>query len=118
MAISTPTASSSMADGTSTGVLLEPTTQSFIDALSAAGGPPLYTLSPAEARGILAGAQTQRPIQRRERLSSGLASTSGNCRLSCARTDSSCAIRLRPTLPAVLAWSVRLIGIGSMSWLW
>jgi acetyl esterase len=59
MAMSTPTASSSMTDGTSTGVLLEPTTQSFIDALTAAGGPPLYTLSPAGARDVLAGAQAQ-----------------------------------------------------------
>src|SRR5215207_4320069 len=59
MAMSTSTASSSMANGTFTGVLLEPTTQSFIDALTAAGGPPLYTLSPAEARAALAGAQAQ-----------------------------------------------------------
>jgi hypothetical protein len=36
--MSTLTASSPMADGTSAGLLLEPTTQSFIDALTAAGG--------------------------------------------------------------------------------
>jgi acetyl esterase len=59
MAMSTLTASSPMADGTSAGLLLEPTTQSFIDALTAAGGPPLYTLSPAAARDVLAGAQAQ-----------------------------------------------------------
>ena len=38
---------------------LEPTTQRFIDALAAAGGPPIYTLSPAAARDVLAGAQAQ-----------------------------------------------------------
>jgi acetyl esterase/lipase len=57
--MSTPTASSPMADGTSAGALLEPMTQSFIDALTAAGGPPLYTLSPAAARDVLADAQAQ-----------------------------------------------------------
>lgn len=35
--------------------VLEPTTQKFIDSL--AGGEPIYTLSPADARGVLAGAQ-------------------------------------------------------------
>ena len=35
--------------------VLEPTTQKFIDAL--AGGKPIYTLSPADARDVLAGAQ-------------------------------------------------------------
>jgi acetyl esterase len=39
--------------------VLEPTTQKFIDALTAAGGPPLYTLSPDAARDVLAGAQAQ-----------------------------------------------------------
>src|SRR5262245_12670869 len=39
--------------------VLEPTTQSFIDALIAAGGPPLYTLTPDAAREVLAGAQRQ-----------------------------------------------------------
>jgi acetyl esterase len=38
---------------------LESATQKFIDALSAAGGPPLYTLSPDAARKVLAGAQAQ-----------------------------------------------------------
>ncbi len=38
-------------------VVLEPTTQAFIDALAAAGGPPIYTLSPEAARAVLAGAQ-------------------------------------------------------------
>jgi acetyl esterase len=39
--------------------VLEPTTQQFIDALAAAGGPPIYSLSPAAARDVLAGAQAQ-----------------------------------------------------------
>jgi acetyl esterase len=39
--------------------VLEPTTQKFIDALAAAGGPPIYTLSPDAARDVLAGAQAQ-----------------------------------------------------------
>jgi len=47
-----------MSNGQSTPTL-EPTTQKFIDALSAAGGPPLYTLSPDAARKVLAGAQAQ-----------------------------------------------------------
>jgi hypothetical protein len=33
---------------------LEPITQRFIDDLMAAGGPPVYTLSPADARALLA----------------------------------------------------------------
>jgi acetyl esterase len=37
--------------------VLEPTTQNFVDALTAAGGPPIYTLSPDDARDVLAGAQ-------------------------------------------------------------
>ncbi|HVJ42860.1 MAG TPA: alpha/beta hydrolase [Dongiaceae bacterium] len=39
------------------GSALEPTTQHFIDALTAKGGPAIYTLSPADARDVLAGAQ-------------------------------------------------------------
>ena len=39
--------------------VLEPTTRKFIDALAAAGGPPIYTLSPQAARDVLAGAQAQ-----------------------------------------------------------
>jgi acetyl esterase len=39
--------------------VLEPATQKFIDALAAAGGPPIYTLSPDAARDVLAGAQAQ-----------------------------------------------------------
>jgi acetyl esterase len=39
--------------------VLEPTTQNFVDALTAAGGPPIYTLSPDDARDVLAGAQAQ-----------------------------------------------------------
>src|SRR5262245_47856498 len=47
------------AGATSVAPVLEPTTQKFIDALSAAGGPPLYTLSPKAAREVLVGAQAQ-----------------------------------------------------------
>jgi acetyl esterase len=36
---------------------LEPRTQAFIDSLNAAGGPPLYTLTPDAARDVLAQAQ-------------------------------------------------------------
>jgi acetyl esterase len=39
--------------------VLEPSTQAFIDALIAHGGPPIYTLSPAEARKVLSSAQAQ-----------------------------------------------------------
>ncbi len=39
--------------------VLEPTTQGFIDALAAQGGPAIYTLSPADARNVLAGAQAK-----------------------------------------------------------
>jgi len=39
--------------------VLEPATQQFIDALTAQKGPPIYTLSPADARNVLAGAQSQ-----------------------------------------------------------
>jgi acetyl esterase len=39
--------------------VLEPKTQSFIDSLTAAGGPPLYTMTPADARAVLADAQAQ-----------------------------------------------------------
>jgi hypothetical protein len=37
--------------------VLEPTTQHFIDALAAACGPPLYTLTPQVARKVLSDAQ-------------------------------------------------------------
>ncbi|HWT98589.1 MAG TPA: alpha/beta hydrolase [Terriglobales bacterium] len=40
------------------GATLEPTTQHFIDALAAKGGAAIYTLSPANARNVLAGAQS------------------------------------------------------------
>jgi acetyl esterase len=33
---------------------LEPVARQFIDDLMAAGGPPVYTLSPADARALLA----------------------------------------------------------------
>ncbi|SNB75210.1 acetyl esterase [Arboricoccus pini] len=37
--------------------VLEPATQAFIDALAKGGGAPIYQLSPADARNVLAGAQ-------------------------------------------------------------
>ena len=37
--------------------MLEPTTQKFIEALAAAGGPPIYTLTPEAARKVLSDAQ-------------------------------------------------------------
>lgn len=36
---------------------VEPATQKFLDALAAKGGPPIYTLSPDDARAVLSGAQ-------------------------------------------------------------
>src|SRR5579885_2879567 len=39
------------------GVPLEPIAQAFIDGLAKAGGPPIYTLSPADARNVLRNAQ-------------------------------------------------------------
>jgi acetyl esterase len=37
---------------------LEPKTQAFLDQLAAAGGPPIYKLTPDQARNVLAGAQS------------------------------------------------------------
>jgi len=45
------------ARGSNGAAVLEPVTQQFIDNLAAAGGPPIHTLSPAEARNVLADAQ-------------------------------------------------------------
>jgi acetyl esterase len=42
---------------------LEPRTQAFVDSLSAAGGPPLYTLTPDAARALLAEAQAA-PVEK------------------------------------------------------
>src|SRR5438309_4827852 len=42
-----------------TAAVLEPETQKFIDSLAAAGGPPIYTMSPDAARDVLAGAQAK-----------------------------------------------------------
>jgi len=46
-----------IAGGALAAPVLEPTTQKFIDGLAAAGGPPIYTLSPEAARKVLADAQ-------------------------------------------------------------
>jgi len=42
---------------TSAAPTVEPRTQQFLDAVNSSGGPPLYTLSPTEARAVLSGAQ-------------------------------------------------------------
>jgi acetyl esterase len=47
----------------STAPVLEPCTQAFIDALSAAGGPPVYTLSPDAARATLTQVQAA-PVEK------------------------------------------------------
>jgi acetyl esterase len=39
--------------------VLEPRTQAFVNSLAAAGGPPIYTLSPDAARAVLADAQSK-----------------------------------------------------------
>ena len=39
-------------------VILEPVIQRFVDALAATGEPPVYTLSPADARATLTSAQS------------------------------------------------------------
>ena len=36
---------------------IDPTAQKFLDALAKAGGPPIYTMSPTAARGVLSSAQ-------------------------------------------------------------
>jgi acetyl esterase len=51
------TTTSTSTASTSAAPVLEPATQTFIDALTAAGGPPLYTLTPTAARAVLTGAQ-------------------------------------------------------------
>ncbi|UKV15577.1 alpha/beta hydrolase [Thalassospiraceae bacterium SW-3-3] len=55
----TLTATTALADP-----VLENNTQNFINALTASGGAPIYTLSPADARNVLAGAQAG-PIAKR-----------------------------------------------------
>ncbi|WP_133646149.1 alpha/beta hydrolase [Paraburkholderia flava] len=52
-------AGTALASGAYAAPVLEPATQAFIDGLAAHGGPPIYTLSPADARNVLAGAQSQ-----------------------------------------------------------
>ena len=42
-----------MGTATASPVVLEPIAQSFADGLAAAGGPPLYTLTPEDARAVL-----------------------------------------------------------------
>jgi hypothetical protein len=42
---------------------LEKLTQAFLDDLQEKGGPPLYTLSPEDAREVLSGVQTSTPVK-------------------------------------------------------
>ncbi|MHA6205646.1 alpha/beta hydrolase [Dyella soli] len=42
--------------------ILEPATQKFIDGLTSAGGPPLYTLTPEAARNVLVSVQSSGPV--------------------------------------------------------
>jgi len=42
-----------MSTGIASQIILDPAAQAFLDALAAAGGPPIFTLSPSEARGVL-----------------------------------------------------------------
>src|SRR5918911_1600316 len=43
-------------------LVIEPHTQAWLDTLAAAGGPPLYTLSPQEAREVLRAVQWSVPV--------------------------------------------------------
>jgi acetyl esterase len=56
-----------LSNGTSSpqpdGIVLEPVTARFIEQLAAAGGPPIHSLTPQQARQVLAGAQAQ-PVPR------------------------------------------------------
>ena len=56
--------------------ILEAQTLAFVQALDAQGGPPIYTLTPADARNLLLGAQTsahviQEPADLEDRSISG-----------------------------------------------
>ena len=79
--------------------VLEPSTQRFIDALTAAGGPPLYTLTPNAAREVLASAQRQ-PVAK---LPASIEDTTfsvgptGSVRIRIVRPDGA-----KGTLPAVM----------------
>src|SRR5215207_9334683 len=42
-----------MSTGIAPQIILDPAARAFLDALAAAGGPPIFTLSPSEARGVL-----------------------------------------------------------------
>src|SRR5690242_16650173 len=42
---------------------IEPRTRAFLEEVNAQGGPPLYTLSPKQARGVLSGLQAM-PVAR------------------------------------------------------
>jgi acetyl esterase len=42
-----------MSAGIAPQIVLDPAAQAFLDALAAAGGPPIFTLPPSEARGVL-----------------------------------------------------------------
>ncbi|SPB15107.1 alpha/beta hydrolase [Caballeronia novacaledonica] len=62
-AVATAVLTQSAAHAQSAAPVLEPATQHFIDTLAASKAPPIYTLSPADARNVLAGAQAQ-PVKK------------------------------------------------------
>jgi acetyl esterase len=43
---------------------LEQNTRAFLDNLQQKGGPPIYTLSPADARAVLSGLQASIPVKK------------------------------------------------------
>jgi acetyl esterase len=56
--------SSANAGGPATApIFLEPRTRAWLDSLAAAGGPPLYELSPQDAREVLRSVQTSVPVE-------------------------------------------------------
>ncbi len=80
-------------------VVLEPATQAFIDSLAAAGGPPIYQLSPAAAREVLAGAQAapvDKPAARIEDTTFPVGPT-GEVRIRIVRPESAAGV-----LPVVM----------------
>jgi acetyl esterase/lipase len=78
---------------------LEPGTREFVDALAAGCGPPIYTLSPAAAREVLAQAQAE-PIARRPAAIEDTTfpvGPTGSVRIRIVRPE-----RARDTLPVVM----------------
>jgi len=80
-------------------VVLEPAAQAVADALAASGGPPLYTLSPEDARAVLdqaqAGDAVMAPVEIRQRMIPG--GPDGEVSITIVRPDGASGL-----LPAVL----------------